>query len=322
MKDLVQKGRLVRLILALLSTSMVGCAGLDDVSHYILREPLAYNSHTDRHVAYHSARAQAKGAWQEVLSSDPQLDRGSHFERGFFDGYVDYTVLGGNGLPPILPPSHYWGRKFQNAAGQQAIAEWYSGFGLGTELAQYGCRSNLIVPSAHSLHCTDEEFTPHEQLITSESDCVGNSLDVQPSLNSTETDGNSIVVEPEDFNMDDELDDEEPVAEDYIDETSIDEVQASESQLEEPPTEFAPTTGSLNSKPLIVVAVTAKAPATNNTDPSMDKATAKEFSIADVPKKDKTLSPAPDPSAELPYDSNANDFDPGMVRLIKALSDQ
>ncbi len=70
------------------------------------------------------------------------------YASGFKTGYADYLRAGGTGLPPPLPPRHYWGYRYQTAEGHQAIDQWYAGFRDGAGAAQAsGYRQFMVVPT-------------------------------------------------------------------------------------------------------------------------------------------------------------------------------
>ena len=59
----------------------------------------------------------------------------SDFRAGFIEGYCD-TCDGGTGKPPAVPPSEYWGSKYQDEQGKQSISAWFKGFPEGVRAAK------------------------------------------------------------------------------------------------------------------------------------------------------------------------------------------
>src|SRR5579884_3753121 len=75
----------------------------------------------------------AEQAWAQASSGHPAS---GDYARGFKTGYADYLRAGGTGVPPPLPPRHYWGYKYQSPEGHLAIEQWYAGFHDGAAAAQ------------------------------------------------------------------------------------------------------------------------------------------------------------------------------------------
>jgi hypothetical protein len=59
----------------------------------------------------------------------------SSFKRGFIDGYRS-VASGGTGCTPIVPPSEFWGWKYQSAEGQAKINAWFEGYPQGVAAAE------------------------------------------------------------------------------------------------------------------------------------------------------------------------------------------
>jgi hypothetical protein len=96
-------------------------------------------THRDRQLA-DQAYAQTHG--------DPH--KAPDFAHGFKTGYVEYLKAGGTGLPPPLPPRHYWGFKYQSPEGHQAIEQWFAGYRAGALAAKTSGGRELVVVPAHA----------------------------------------------------------------------------------------------------------------------------------------------------------------------------
>lgn len=80
-------------------------------------------------------RHAARTVWEQSCG---KYSGSRDFAKGFQAGFVDYLRAGGNGMPPPLPPQHYWGYKYQTPAGHQAIEQWFAGYREGAAVAQSG----------------------------------------------------------------------------------------------------------------------------------------------------------------------------------------
>ncbi len=81
----------------------------------------------------------ARLAWKQVEpafrnegADKPLLN---DFARGYRDGYAA-VAGGGSTLLPLLPPTRYWGTKYQNPTGRDEIASWFAGYYEGAEAAK------------------------------------------------------------------------------------------------------------------------------------------------------------------------------------------
>jgi hypothetical protein len=90
---------------------------------------------------------------EEALARCGGTKQGSpNYAHGFKSGFADYLRNGGAGLPPPLPPRHYWGVKYQSVEGHQAIDEWYAGYHDGTAAAkESGYRNFVVVPTQSAI---------------------------------------------------------------------------------------------------------------------------------------------------------------------------
>jgi hypothetical protein len=61
---------------------------------------------------------------------------------------MDY-LEGGSGKPPVVPPRRYWGVQYQTPEGHLAIADWFSGYRLGsTTVQQSGYKHWVNIPTS------------------------------------------------------------------------------------------------------------------------------------------------------------------------------
>lgn len=72
---------------------------------------------------------ESKGAYRHV---EHHLE---DFGRGFVAGY-ESTAKGGDGCPPVLPPTRYWRTKYSNDVGKKHIVAWFDGYQHGAAAAQ------------------------------------------------------------------------------------------------------------------------------------------------------------------------------------------
>jgi hypothetical protein len=94
----------------------------------------------------------AEQAWQGWSGARRDKAHSPDFARGFKTAFADYLRNGGTGHPPPLPPRHYWGLKYQNPAGHQAIEQWFAGFRTGAAAAHAsGWRDLVVVPTKSAL---------------------------------------------------------------------------------------------------------------------------------------------------------------------------
>ena len=112
-------------ILAVLLSGLGGCAAYQDVSHV-----------TGMHM-------RAKQAFNAIYA-DAQVDK--HFRAGWRAGYVDVSN-GSGGKPRPFAPGKYFTPKYQNAEGEQLLANWVNGYAEGSDFAlETGADQFLIIP--------------------------------------------------------------------------------------------------------------------------------------------------------------------------------
>lgn len=75
-------------------------------------------------------RFRAWAAWRRARPYYRDVDYRRDFEDGFRAGYGD-VAGGGDGTPPSLPPSKYWGMRYQSPEGQARAVAWFDGFEHG-----------------------------------------------------------------------------------------------------------------------------------------------------------------------------------------------
>lgn len=92
-------------------------------------------------------RQSAQEAWESAYGK--KNDNPDH-ACGFKAGFADYLSAGGTGMPPPLPPRHYWGYKYQTPAGHEAIEQWYAGYKEGAAAAQASGLRQLVLVPTHS----------------------------------------------------------------------------------------------------------------------------------------------------------------------------
>jgi hypothetical protein len=128
-----------------------GCRVFENACRTLVREPLAYCEHRDRHASYSRSRELAESAWAAVAESCTSQHVSPDYADGFKYGFTEYVYAGGRALPPPLPlpPRKYWGAKYQTPEGHNAMQAWLAGFYEGTARAQeFGYREWMTLPSA------------------------------------------------------------------------------------------------------------------------------------------------------------------------------
>jgi hypothetical protein len=92
-------------------------------------------------------RKLAETAWQAYNEAHPNQTTSPDYANGFQEGFADYLFAGGDDQTPILPPFHYWKKRYQSPLGYQAMEEWAAGFRQGIAVARAsGLRQWITVP--------------------------------------------------------------------------------------------------------------------------------------------------------------------------------
>jgi hypothetical protein len=123
-----------------------------DLDHLALRnlsqEPVRWcDEGKFKKIAYNTARAAWRPAWDELCRQNPGQRYSKHFVAGFIEGYVDYLDAGGHGEPPVAAPFCYRLTKYKTPGGVEAAQEWFAGFRYGAAVARVsGLRELILVP--------------------------------------------------------------------------------------------------------------------------------------------------------------------------------
>jgi hypothetical protein len=114
---------------------------------YLGVQNTCYEAQYYYHIKCSEARHRAMA--KEVLAHCEDRKSASHdYKCGFVHGYAGYLDLGGTGMPPPVPPQHFWTDHYFNPDHYQAMCDWYEGHRDGvTAAVQSGCRSYELVPS-------------------------------------------------------------------------------------------------------------------------------------------------------------------------------
>jgi hypothetical protein len=126
-----------------------GCGPITLAARTVVIEPIHDWVHADDVLEQHRDYKLADQAWQAIAQEDPKHLYSPDFVHGFKEGFADYVYAGGSGEPPPLPPRYYWKESYETPQGHRAIADWFTGFRLGAELArESGYREWVMIPSA------------------------------------------------------------------------------------------------------------------------------------------------------------------------------
>jgi hypothetical protein len=129
-----------------------GCGPIANAARTMLIEPAHFAPRVAAMIECHRDHAVAEEAWERFLAEAPEGDYSPDFAKGFKLGFSDYLFAGGRGLPPPLPPRHYWEPRYQTTDGHRAIADWFDGFRHGAAAAQAsGLRELVVIPSSASV---------------------------------------------------------------------------------------------------------------------------------------------------------------------------
>ena len=96
-------------------------------------EPLEYAHNKEDKVACGLYRTWAEEEWQR-MAAEIEVPISEYYQRGFFDGFMDYTYAGGKVSPPPVPPRDFWKTFFRTQEGDVAVAQWRDGFLRGAQL--------------------------------------------------------------------------------------------------------------------------------------------------------------------------------------------
>jgi hypothetical protein len=121
-----------------------------DIDHLALRnlsqEPVRWcDEGKFKKIAYESARAAFRPAWDELCRQHPEQRYSKHFAAGFLEGYVDYLDAGGAGEPPVAAPFRYRLMKYKTPDGVEAAQSWFAGFRYGAAVARDSHLRDLIL---------------------------------------------------------------------------------------------------------------------------------------------------------------------------------
>src|SRR5947209_6042790 len=89
-------------------TLSAGCGPIFQFTRTMIIEPTHYCLTEDKVGDWCGDHRLAKLAWEKYVNCHGSQEFSDHFADGFRDGYSDFLFAGGNGLPPPLPPRHYW----------------------------------------------------------------------------------------------------------------------------------------------------------------------------------------------------------------------
>ena len=128
-----------------------GCRLSDNLLRTSIIEPLQYSPYWDNKLDRHQFRKLA----QEALECERVIARAEHdnyalvpfsadYECGFVDGYVDYLMYGGSGVPPVVPPRRYWWTACDCPAECNAMQQWNRGFQHGAAVANASGKRNCV----------------------------------------------------------------------------------------------------------------------------------------------------------------------------------
>ena len=132
-----------------------GCSVFYLAKRTVKYEPREYDITLEEADACEQYAIWAEQAWGEYQGQNPDVATSADYYDGFRNGFVDYCFAGGSGEPPPVPPRRFWRTMYRNAAGDQTIADWSSGFRAGSGAARAGgYRKRAVVPSPSSQHNT------------------------------------------------------------------------------------------------------------------------------------------------------------------------
>ena len=143
-------------ILSALATVAITFSSIGCHSSY---QGYQYSHFMDSHIARKRATIQAWYVWMQCRDQCG-CERISDYRRGFIEGYC-CTALGGDGCPPVVPASRYWGWRYQNSTGAECVAAWYQGYPMGVAAAtQVGSEYQIqtIVPEGPEYEEFNREF--------------------------------------------------------------------------------------------------------------------------------------------------------------------
>lgn len=107
-------------------------------------------------------RCRSHWAWWRVDNCYGDVDHGSHFAKGFRDGYAA-TAEGGDVCVPSIPPRQYWKPCYQNGKGREKINAWFEGYAHGILVAsQDGAANYSEIPTMGVSNYGAHQHTGHD----------------------------------------------------------------------------------------------------------------------------------------------------------------
>lgn len=105
-------------------------------------------------------RELAEEAWGEICCGDLRSKRGTEFENGFKDGFVEFLDGNGDGSPPVAPPNRLRRHILRSDAEQQGIHDWFAGYRLGSQVAaQARYRDRILIPMSQPPQPFEEGYS-------------------------------------------------------------------------------------------------------------------------------------------------------------------
>lgn len=139
--------------------AFTGCRFAQLVTQTVILEPFHFAEYMEEKLERHRHHRVARDLWSHI-AGDYGL-ASVDYERGFYDGFVDFMLAGGTGLPPPYPPKYYWKTRYQSPEGHLAILDWYAGFEHGASLSsESGYRDLLTIP-LYTVANTKEDSSPN-----------------------------------------------------------------------------------------------------------------------------------------------------------------
>ena len=129
-----RRRRLSRMVLVA-SLVVGGVASTGCTASRGLFSRVSRGGYCDKVVSKYRNRVAAEKAWHCRKASFGAQASNEVFKAGFIDGYID-VAEGGDGCTPPFAPREYWGWRYQNAGGRNAVGSWFAGYPLGVQAAE------------------------------------------------------------------------------------------------------------------------------------------------------------------------------------------
>ena len=100
-----------------------------------IHQGVTNNQALDEFMVSYRNRAWSARSWHNNKHKFCNRKYMKDFQAGYRAGYED-VASGGHGCTPALPPSEYWGWKYQSPEGQAKVNAWFEAYPLGARAAE------------------------------------------------------------------------------------------------------------------------------------------------------------------------------------------